>query len=101
MSSKPFRFHPEAREEFRDAARWYQSKRASAAAEFRRAVSDAIREIVQTPRRWPTYLHGTHRFVLQQFPFSIVYLYLDELEIVTIIAAAHSKRKPGYWKGRV
>jgi toxin ParE1/3/4 len=99
MSSKPFRFHPAAREEFRDAARWYRAKRAIAASEFRRDISDGIRNIMQAPRRWSTYLHGTRRFVLQRFPFSIVYL--EELEVVTIIAVAHSKRKPGYWKGRV
>lgn len=38
------------------------------------------------------------RFILQRFPFSIVYL--DDPDLVTIIAVAHSKRKPGYWKSR-
>jgi plasmid stabilization system protein ParE len=55
MSSKPFRFHPEAREEFRDAGRWYRARRVAAAAEFRRTVSDAIRQIAEGPQRWPQY----------------------------------------------
>jgi toxin ParE1/3/4 len=99
MNNKPFRFHPEAREEFRDAARWYRTRRLAAAAQFRRRVSDAIREIAESPQRWPTYLYGTRRFVLPRFPFSVVYL--DDPDVVTIIAVAHSKRKPGYWKQRV
>jgi hypothetical protein len=37
MSSKPFRFHPEAREEFHEAARWYRARNGVASAEFRAA----------------------------------------------------------------
>jgi toxin ParE1/3/4 len=99
MESKPFRFHPEAREEFRDAMRWYRGRCAIASAEFRIAVSGAIRNVAQSPLLWPGYLHGTRRFVLHRFPFSIVYL--DDPDLVTIIAVAHSKRKPGYWKERL
>jgi toxin ParE1/3/4 len=62
-------------------------------------VSTAIRTIVDAPLRWPAYLYGTRRFVLQRFPFSIVYL--DDPDLVTIIAVAHAKRKPGYWKERL
>jgi plasmid stabilization system protein ParE len=62
-------------------------------------VSDVIREIAQTPQRWPKYLHGTRRFVLHRFPFSIIYL--DDPDVLVIIAVAHSKRKPGYWKRRL
>ena len=69
------------------------------AAEFRVTVSDVIRHIVQAPQRWAKYLHGTRRFVLDRFPFSVVYL--DEPEVLTIVAVAHNKRKPGYWKQRI
>jgi plasmid stabilization system protein ParE len=99
MASSTFRFHPEAREEFRDAVRWYRARDRRASSEFRVAVSSAIRVIAEAPQRWPEYLHGTRRFVMQRFPFSVVYL--DDPELVTIIAVAHSKRRPGYWKGRL
>lgn len=99
MSSKTFRFHPQAREEFREAIRWYRARNVNAGIEFRKAVSTAVREVVQSAGRWPRYLYGTHRYVLQRFPFSVVYL--DDPEMVTIIAVAHAKRKPGYWKSRV
>ncbi|MGA7218021.1 MAG: type II toxin-antitoxin system RelE/ParE family toxin [Candidatus Sulfotelmatobacter sp.] len=99
MPSSTFRFHPEARDEFRDAARWYRARDGRASSEFRVAVSNAIRVIVEASHRCPKYLHGTRRFVMQRFPFSVVYL--DDPELITIIAIAHSKRKPGYWKDRV
>jgi plasmid stabilization system protein ParE len=79
--------------------RWYRARSAIASGEFRATVSGAIRNIAQSPQLWPKYLHGTRRFVLQRFPFSIVYL--DDPELMTIIAVAHSKRKPGYWKERL
>jgi toxin ParE1/3/4 len=44
------------------------------------------------------YLYGTRRVVLQRFPFSLVYL--DDPDVVTIIAIAQSKQRPGYWKDR-
>jgi plasmid stabilization system protein ParE len=99
MRSKRFRFHPEARQDFREAISWYRSRSPAVATEFRVTVSDVIRHIVKAPQRWPKYLHGTRRFVLRRFPFSIVYL--DDPDAVSIVAVAHSKRKPGYWKARL
>jgi plasmid stabilization system protein ParE len=62
-------------------------------------VSDVIhRQIVRMPQRWPKYLHGTRRFVLRRFPFSIIYL--DDYD-VNIVAVAHNKRKPGFCKRRL
>jgi plasmid stabilization system protein ParE len=69
------------------------------AAEFHGTVSDAIRNIVRAPQRWPKYLHGTRRLVLHRFPFSIIYL--DDPDALSIVAVAHSKRKPGYWEQRL
>jgi len=62
-------------------------------------VSNVIRHIVKAPKRWPKHMHGTQGFVLHRFPFSIIYL--DELDVLSIVAVAHSKRKPGYWKARL
>ena len=99
MSSKQFRFHPEARKEFREAILWYRDRNPNVATEFRISISDAVRQVARDPHRWLKYLHGTRRFVLGRFPFSIVYL--DAAELVSIVAVAHSKRKPGYWKRRL
>ena len=97
--SERFRFHPEARGDFREAIGWYRDRSPAVAVEFRVIVSEAIRNLVQAPQRWPKYLHGTRRFLLHRFPFSIVYL--DDPDVVSIVAVAHSKRKPGYWKRRL
>jgi toxin ParE1/3/4 len=89
MRSKGFRFHPEASQDFRDAIGWYRSRSPSVAAEFRVTVSEVIRHIVKAPSRWPKYLHGTHRFVLRRFPFSIIYL--DDPDVLSIVAVAKAR----------
>jgi plasmid stabilization system protein ParE len=66
---------------------------------FSRTYTLLYEDIALAPHRWPTYLHGTRRLVIQRFPFSVIYL--DDSDLITIIAVAHSKRKPGYWKDRL
>ncbi len=96
---KAYRFHPEAAEEFEASEGWYFFRSIDASIEFVAEVETGIGAIIRAPQRWPKHLYGTRRYVLPRFPFSIAYL--DEADEVTIIAVAHSKRKPGYWKGRV
>lgn len=96
---KPYRLHPDAWLEFEAADHWYLSRSLDASIAFLTDVYAALENISQAPRRCPKYLHGTRRFVLHRFPFSVVYL--DDPDSVTIVAVAHSKRKPGYWKRRV
>ncbi|MHB0958931.1 MAG: hypothetical protein ACYC0X_26630 [Pirellulaceae bacterium] len=48
---------------------------------------------------WASYLSGTHRYLMKRFPFVVIYrVTTDRIEIVAI---AHGRRKPGYWKRRM
>jgi toxin ParE1/3/4 len=96
---KDCRFHPLAWQELEEADSWYLSHSYEVSLDFLNELYAAVEDIVRAPRRWPKYLHGTRRFVMQRFPFSVVYL--DDSELITIIAVAHGKRKPGYWKDRL
>jgi plasmid stabilization system protein ParE len=98
-ASKPYEFHPAARREFLAADDWYAARSPEASAAFLAAISDALQNVTSSPQRWPGYLFGTRRFVLQRFPFSVIYL--DDPDQVRVIAVAHAKRKPGYWKRRI
>ena len=85
-------------EEARAVQRWYADRSLLAARAFIAELDRAIELIGQNPSAWPTYVHGTRRYLLRRFPFSVVYLELDgEVEIVAI---AHGRRRPGYWRGR-
>ena len=58
----------------------------------------AVELISENPMRWPIHLHGTRHFLLRRFPFGVVYRELGET--LQIVAVAHGRRRPGYWKGR-
>ncbi len=80
------------------AFEWYQERNESAAGLFLTELDLAIERITETPERWPLYLRGTRRFLLRRFPFAVVYRQVAET--IQIVAVAHGRRKPGYWKER-
>jgi len=50
------------------------------------------------PELGPVWRGTTRRFPLRRFPYSLVYqVKTDELRV---IALAHHRQKPGYWRGR-
>lgn len=89
----------EALDEAEEAARWYAARSPSAAAGFTDELDVAAAAIERTPATWPAYDHGTRRFLLRRFPYSVVYRV--ESTRVVIVAVAHAHRRPGYWKQRV
>jgi plasmid stabilization system protein ParE len=97
--NKPYRVDPRAWQEIEAGDDWYLQRSTDASIGFIAAISDALDSISEAPLRWPMYLYGTRRFVLHRFPFSVVYL--DEADELNIVAVAHNKRKPGYWKARL
>lgn len=93
------KFHPHARAEIRAARNWYHERSPLSAFAFAQTVQNAISLIKEAPDTFPLADHGTRKFILQRFPFSIFYR-TDETEIV-IVAVAHQKRRPNYWSNRV
>jgi plasmid stabilization system protein ParE len=91
-------FHEEAVEEARAAYMWYSEKSKVAAEAFLSELDRAVEEISEAPKRCPSYFHGTRRYLLRRFPFFVVYREVGgEIEVV---AVAHGRRRPGYWKDR-
>lgn len=89
----------EALEEAEAAARWYAERSAAAAAAFSEEMDEAESAIVRLPDAWPPYDHNTRRYLLRRFPFSVVYR--SEPDRILIVAVAHARRRPGYWKSRM
>ena len=92
------RFHPAAAEEAEAAYRWYRERSPSASSAFLAALERAVLLISEAPERPASYLHATRRVLLRRFPFMIVYRVAgDEVQV---IAVAHGRRRPGYWRAR-
>ncbi len=97
-------FEDEADQEYRAAARWYEERRAGLGAEFLDAVDDTLRRIVRFPSagvpvpRVPTDL-AVRRAPVKRFPYHIVDLKTEAA--IRVLAIAHDRRNPGYWRNRV
>ncbi len=91
-------FHPAAVEEAQAARQWYATRSQSAADSFLAELDRGIEAVALAPERWPPFVHGTRRYLFQRFPFQLVYRVVNAS--VQVVALAHGRRRPGYWKLR-
>lgn len=89
---------PEAEAEFREAFLWYFERSPLAANAFRTEVFDKIDALATDADSWPQDENAIHFRVLNRFPYTLHYD-LDGT-VVTILAVAHQRRIPGYWRSR-
>ena len=98
--SRDVRIDSSASDELAAAVRWYEEQRPGLGRELLTAVDAAIELIGQQPyigtAAYPD--PQRRRAVVQRFPYQLVYQIADA-EIV-VVAIAHLKRRPGYWKHR-
>ena len=82
-----------------EAKLWYETQVKGLGIQFLDELDRAIEAISDKPDTWPAYTHGTRRFLLRRFPYAVIYVNRENLAYV--LALAHLKRKPGYWKKRM
>lgn len=102
--SREFDFHPEARAEFVEDVDWYDDREAGVGERFDVSVRAAIDAAVDSPESWAVWPGWKREPVVRSkgvsdFPYRVVYFVRDDLLI--IVAVAHAKRRPGYWRERV
>jgi len=93
---KPVRVHPEAESESDGAFEWYWVRSELAALGFDAELRDAYSTLRESPQICAPYLYGTRRILLNRYPFFVVFRELPKE--IQIVAVAHAKRRPGYWK---
>jgi toxin ParE1/3/4 len=96
MSRLSLDIHPEALSEARAARQWYQTRSEDAAKAYLAELDIGVESILSASELYPPYLHGTRCYLLRRFPYMIVYCATSTT--IHIIAVAHSRRRPGYWK---
>ena len=99
MVRKKIEFHEEASREYEAAFDWYFERSELAASKFAEELERAISNIAKAPGRWPEGIGGARKICLERFPFVVVYRELSSN--IQIIAVAHGRRRPGYWKQRL
>ncbi len=87
-----------ARVDFDESFDWYAQRSVGAAIGFTSAVDDAIEKVVADPGRFPSTQGGCQYCSLSRYPFRVVFRV--EPQQLTVVAIAHAKRRPGYWRDR-
>jgi plasmid stabilization system protein ParE len=98
MAAKPVEFHPAALAEAEATVAWYGERSFSAAQGFLTELERAIQAISEAPNRWPLFEQGCRRFPLRRFPYLLVYR--EKPASIEVVAVAHGRRRPGYWRPR-
>lgn len=94
-----YEFHPEALEEYRQAALWYSEREPELGLQFIGSVEDVIRRVVDAPTRWRVIDEDFRRCLTHVFPYAI--LYTVEQDFILLVAVMHCSREPNYWRQRI
>ena len=90
-----------AEEEMNFSAKYYNQKAPGLGFDFLEEIEKSLTIIEESPERWKFYGENIRKYNVRRFPFSIYYVYEKDEDKIIIIAVAHQKRKPGYWKERI
>tara|TARA_R110000850_G_scaffold248625_1_gene373541 strand:+ start:939 stop:1232 length:294 start_codon:yes stop_codon:yes gene_type:complete len=89
---------PLAREDIREAAKWYNSKRAGLGKRFTSQVRTKISFIKTHPEAFAVRHGSTRTTLLKTFPFLIHYSIIEDSNVIIISAVLHTSRNPKIWK---
>jgi plasmid stabilization system protein ParE len=91
-------FHADALAEYADAVAWYERDYPGRGERFAAAVEKVLEAIAGQPDTFATRL-GVRAATVHRFPY-VVFFARPEPETVRVLAIAHAKRRPKYWRGR-
>lgn len=94
----------EAEDELIAARQWYETQRPGLGLEFRNVIDEAIDRLLEAPLSASPVVSvpssvGARRVFVKRFPYSIVFI--EHNEDLWIVAFAHHRRRPGYWRKRL
>lgn len=101
--TKPVRLDPAAEEELADAEAWYE-ERAGLGGDLVNAVREAGDRIAERPRLFSFAPGVPPRLEIRRCPvrrFSYGLYFLELPEEIRVLAVAHNRRRPFYWRNRV
>lgn len=83
---------------FEESFDWYAQRSTQAAVHFVNAVDAALSMIAAYPKRFAAVDDSHRECPVKRFPFRIVYRVTADR--IVVVAIAHAKRRPSYWKNR-
>ena len=96
---KPITFHPDADAEVTEAAQFYEARSPGLGSGLVDEVQRSLAQVVTRPEAHQQIGRRVRRKPLWRFPYNLIYaIYPDRIRIV---AFAHQKRRPFYWRKRL
>lgn len=92
-------FLDEAKVELIDSALWYEARETGLGRRLRDEIHYILKRIPEAPHLWAERPGGYHRANCPVFPYYIAYVIRDP--IILVVAVAHHRRKPEFWKARL
>ena len=92
-------FHPEAEQEFVEAAAYYERNITDLGERYGSEVHHAIERILEYPELGSSIDVVLRRLMLTRFPYFLIFSFTTEL--LRVVAVAHARRRPAYWRSRV
>ena len=94
----PVIFHDLAQSELNEAAAYYARVRPGLGDAFLAEVEGAVDALVASPLAGTAVENDVRWWLVRRFPYSVLYRVRDDH--IRILAIAHQKRRPFYWRGR-
>jgi plasmid stabilization system protein ParE len=99
VADRVARFLEDAKAELLDALAYYNRRTPGAGDRLLEDVLETADRVCEAPDRWPVDDDGYRRSRLLVFPYALRYGVAADGNI-DIVAVAHAKRAPGYFRGR-
>jgi hypothetical protein len=80
------------------AIAWYDEQEPGLGRRLNSEVEHAVASVLAQPRSGTPAGASARRVLLKRFPFSVVYRV--SAEELLVVAVAHHRRRPAYWRGR-
>jgi plasmid stabilization system protein ParE len=94
----PYRFHPDAYAELEEATLFYEGRMAGLGRFLAAEVERTIALVREFPEAGSPVGPAGRRVVIARFPYAVIYR--QDANGIVIVAIAHQRRRPGYWRRR-
>jgi plasmid stabilization system protein ParE len=98
---KPVEFRPGALQDLDDAVTWLEEARAGLGPELLAEVREAIQRLMRAPEIGAPVAGAPEVRSIRVHRFSYRIFFAERSDRIRILAVAHHRRRPGYWKARL